>query len=1172
MTEPGGAIASVRVLGGVHPLTDAGVVVDLPSASQRRLLAILALHSPRRLRSEWLADVLGISSGALRTSISRLRTAIGAEVLQTASTGYALATEVDALQFCAAVVGAAASADRLQALEHALSLWTGPALEEFRGEEWADGEIARLTEMHAGTVDDCAEELIAARRSADAVALLEAQIARYPYRDASRGLLIRALASAGRQADALRAYQQYRSFLIDELGTEPSPEVVRIERRVATNWDGIQSESERDAHSPGAPISIPLPSALAQEARFVGRVQELGALADELASVAGGGLHAVVLRGEPGIGKTTLLAAFAQSVVAAERATVVYGRCDETGVPLQPFRSALASCVEHAPIALLSEHVARCGGELARICPRLATRVATAPAPTISDDATERFLVFEAAADLLRRFASSRPLVLVFDDLQWAEPTALLMLRHVAHALADAPVLLVAGSREPGEHASEELRVALADLERGPSRRVELAGFDDDELVDLIAVAPIGIDVEAGRFAAALRDETAGNPLFASQLIRHWIESGRFERDEVAVARLDVAESDVPPSLRDVVWRRVNVLGPDAARVLTAASVLGIEFSEDVLVDMVGVAESVVVATLDTAMRAGLLVDTGSVHRSLRFVHALVANALYADLGRSLRVRLHGQAARALEKSAEELRPDVVVQLARHCARAGWPAAAQQWSTLAGDQALEQLAPIEASHHYRVALDAAIALHRPEAERADLMVRLGEAQHRAGDPQGLDMLAHGAELARRNGASDTLIRAAFASNVGYMRLDPNAPEYMATVEAAVAVADPADVATYARLLALLAQSLHFTPQAERRVALAHQALDLANREHDPTLVARVAPGVLCGLWAPGTAELRARVAARAVAAAEASGDPKLEFGADLLAWDIAVETADHTSAARRLAKLRSAVRSLGEPMVRWQVGLCDAFEAMMAGRLDEAEAIATATVELGMQIGAPTAFTMFAGQLFVIGTFAGRHAELLPLVEQMATDNPGVVAIKLGYGVVCAAVGREEVAREILHEGMASGFAELPVDNLWTTAVIGYSVLAIELEHVEAAAQLLPLILPFADEVAFNGISSQGPIAAYAGKLESLLGYHDDAEEHLRIALEIADRFGWRYHRATTLLALAQARHRRLGLLDDEARAWLGEASELCRTLGFRSWIPQIDALAGADPEGAHRP
>ena len=200
MGGPPEQIAGVRVLGNVCAVAADGSVIDLPSPSQRRLLGLLALHAPRRLRSEMLADVLGVSPGALRTTVSRLRSAVGLDVLLTSSTGYALECDVDASQFCHAVAAASRSEDRVLAFQQALKLWTGPALDEFVGEEWAAGEIARLTEIHAGTVDDYAEELIAEQRAADSVAVLQAHVAQYPYRDRSRALLIRSLASAGRQA------------------------------------------------------------------------------------------------------------------------------------------------------------------------------------------------------------------------------------------------------------------------------------------------------------------------------------------------------------------------------------------------------------------------------------------------------------------------------------------------------------------------------------------------------------------------------------------------------------------------------------------------------------------------------------------------------------------------------------------------------------------------------------------------------------------------------------------------------------------------------------------------------------------------------------------------------------------------------------------------------------
>ena len=159
-----------------------------------------------------------------------------------------------------------------------------------------------------------------------------------------------------------------------------------------------------------------------------------------------------------------------------------------------------------------------------------------------------------------------------------------------------------------------------------------------------------------------------------------------------------------------------------------------------------------------------------------------------------------------------------------------------------------------------------------------------------------------------------------------------------------------------------------------------------------------------------------------------------------------------------------------------------------------------------MQIGDPDAFTFFAGQCFVIGTFAGRHDDLLPLVEQAARDNPGILPFEIAYAIICAAVGATRWPRRSWTRGWRTGSTGLPVDNMWTTSVIGYAVLAIELEDADAAAQLLPVIEPFAGAVSFNGVTSQGPIAAYVGKLASLVGEHDLAEDHLRAALETATR------------------------------------------------------------------
>ncbi len=1113
--------------GPVQVVCSSGRVIDLPGTSQRRLLGVLALHPRTSVRVEWLADLLDVTPGALRKLVFRLRKLLGDAAVATTATGYRLDLAVDADLFCRDVEAGA--------LEAARSRWVGTALEEFAGEAWATGEVARLTELHASITEDIAAAMIAAKQSADAVALLEAHVAAYPLRDRPRGLLLEALAGEGRQADALRAFQQYRAMLSEEIGTEPSPEVRAIEQHIATSWGA-------------ATVAIPLPLALVSPARVIGRSFERRAFAESARRARASGLQTMGLSGEPGIGKTTLLAAFATDVADRDEHAVLYGRCDDGGaVPLQPFRDLVGWCVAHASTALLEAHAARYGGELLRIAPQLAERVPVRE-PTTSDDATERFLLFEAVADLLRRVAGDGLLVVMLDDLHWAEPTTLLLLRHLARGLADAPVVLVASYRD-SEHLSEEFRRLWADLDRSDARRLTLWGFDDADLADLVALEA---GVTTPEVTARLRKESAGNPLYATQLVRHWVESAALENE---------SELAVPPSLRDVVWSRVAALGPQTSEVLSAAAVLGVEFDDDALGALVDLEANVVDGALDAAIGAGLLVPVDPMTKTMRFAHALVANALYAELRPVRRRRLHERAARVLEARDPALSQDTVMALARHCELGGRLGDATRWASAAGDHALAHLAPSEAARWYRTALEHSTALSEPDAARADLGVRLGIARQRAGDPSAYATLQEAGELAQRAGAPEVLVRAALATDRGFLRLGSFAPQQLAIVEAAVAVADPDDVGAYTRLLALFGQALIDTPRAKLRETVALQALGLAIASADPTLLPAIASAVLYALWAPGSSALRADLAARAVAAAAASGDPFLEFKTHVAAYTVAVELADPDGAASSLEKLRAIAAEIGEPRMRWTVGIYETFDATMAAHLDDAERILGENLELGLQIGEPDAFTVYAAQFFAIGTFAGRHAELFDTVEQLSKEAPTASPLRLAYAIICAAVGHDETARAILAETQTVGFSDIPRDMFWMTSVVGCAVLAVELEDVEAAAALFSILEPFAAEVAFNGASSQGPVAAYVGKLASLLGRHDLADTYLMAALEIAGGFGWEYHRATILIALAQSRLRRTGELDAGAHAWLDEADAICRAHGVRGWAAKIEAL-----------
>lgn len=225
------------VLGPLRVVDADGAQVNLTSVAQRRLVSLFVCRVGAVVSADSLAEKLELSAGALRTSVSRLRRVVGFDVLVTAAPGYALRTEnLDSRRFEQLVAGASATADPGEAraaLEEALALWRGEAYGEFAHEDWAAAESRRLAELRAGAIEDLAERLIETGGWSAAIATVQPLIDAEPFRDRPRGLLMRALAGCGRRTDALRAFQGYRAFLLDEVGTEPSDAVVALDREIA---------------------------------------------------------------------------------------------------------------------------------------------------------------------------------------------------------------------------------------------------------------------------------------------------------------------------------------------------------------------------------------------------------------------------------------------------------------------------------------------------------------------------------------------------------------------------------------------------------------------------------------------------------------------------------------------------------------------------------------------------------------------------------------------------------------------------------------------------------------------------------------------------------------------------------------------------------------------------
>lgn len=293
----------VRILGRIGADLADDTRFDPPSGPQRRLLALLAMRAGRPVTSETLCDLFDLSSGAVRTTVSRLRKSLGADALTTTAGGYVLDVETDAQQFQTAVTRARSlpadrAADELMA---ALEMFNGPALDEFADEPWATSEVTRLNELRAAVVEDLVAIRLEQQLFDEALDLLHPHIEAFPYRDRPRELMMRALALSGRQVEALRAYQDYRSVLVEDVGVDPSDALRDLERQISAGDVGPKTAPANVVRVvPRSPVST-LTNLQALPNEFIGRGEDQVTVAQALSET-----RLVTLLGPGGVGKTRL--------------------------------------------------------------------------------------------------------------------------------------------------------------------------------------------------------------------------------------------------------------------------------------------------------------------------------------------------------------------------------------------------------------------------------------------------------------------------------------------------------------------------------------------------------------------------------------------------------------------------------------------------------------------------------------------------------------------------------------------------------------------------------------------------------------------------------------------------------------------------------------------------
>jgi eukaryotic-like serine/threonine-protein kinase len=906
---------------------------------------------------------------------------------------------------------------------------------------------------------------------------------------------------------------------------------------------------------------------------FVGREAELAQLRDAADETLAGHGRSVLIAGEPGIGKTRTaeeLATYAQ----VRGANVHWGRCHEDeGAPAYwPWVQVIRSYVRSADPVALAWEMGSGAADIARVVPEVAERVGEVSAPDEAEDEAARFRLFDSISGFLASASTSRPLVIVLDDLHWADEPSLLLLQFLARGLGDARLLLIGTYRDVELGRHHPLSRMLGELSgAGQASRVALHGLSDREVRRYIEMTA-GAE-PAPELVRAVHDQTEGNPFFLAEVVRLLAAEG-------TLSAPGTASLAIPQGVRDVVGRRLDRLSGEANKELAVAAAIGRDFDVQVLTKVAGSDAETVEAALAGAVSAQLLAETSA--GRYRFSHALVRETLYEELSAAQRPALHRQIAEALE---ELYSPDPArlkrrfAEVAHHFlegAAGGDAEKAVDYAVRAAQSATAQLGHEEAAELYERALETLELCGPDEQRRAELLVALGEAQAKAGKlAEARDTFDRAADAALELGSTEVLVRAAFGiayvSEVGAM--DDRVVE---VVEAALDRVGPEDSLDRARLLSWLGQEYIWVDPQGRARELFEGANEMARRlGDDRTLAFTLSRGAFVDLD-PDAARRLVEGQTEVLELARRVSDRESELRAYVLRLSGHLALGDVPAVDQDLEAYARLAADLRQPQHLWHVPLLRGMRATIDGRFDVAEEFAAEARAGGERAQEPLAQQFFAIQAALRYRLQGRLDEIAPAIEQLAARYPAIAAWRIAAALTHADLGQLDEARAEFERIAADDFAGLPfVAAQWMAAIAILCEIAKALEDAERADKLHALFEPFRGQtvVAGRAAACWGPVSRYLGITSATAGKLDLAIEELEDAIALCERMGDRpflaqtHHNLACVLLERDARGDRERALD-----LLDRCLDAAQELGMRAITDQAlseklaaQGLAGAD-------
>jgi class 3 adenylate cyclase len=902
---------------------------------------------------------------------------------------------------------------------------------------------------------------------------------------------------------------------------------------------------------------------------FVGREREMEQLKGRLADAFSGLGSVVMVVGEAGIGKTRLLQEFA-TYARLRGAQVLWGAAyeGEARLPYGPFAEALRDYVSRTSVETLRRAVTEGSSVLAHLAPELRAKLPDLPEPPPVAAEAEAYRLFQEVTEFLKNASTSAPLVLVLEDLQWADKGTCSLLQHLARRLAGARLLVAISCREAELEPGHPLRECLPHLRRESGFwELPLKGLRESEVRELVTVLA---EHEVPRpLVLALHQETEGNPFFVQETLKHLIETEVLYQEEGRWASKATTISDIglPGSVRDVMERRLSGLSEECRRLLQVGSVLGRRFSLSLAQRVADLDEEVTLRAVEEALAAQVVWEQRQERRTYyQFSSTLLRENLYARLSAPRRERLHLRAAQALEEAYPDRLEEYAAELAYHYREAGEGAPAEtayRWAVKAAQQATAAYAPAEAVSLYSSALELADALGLSQGGKAALLWDLGRARWRASDFEGV--IQSYEEAAREfEGAGDVAGAArTYTTLAAFLPWQGRLRRGLQFAEKGLELVGPADRAERAVLLAqhaFISLCIHRFDTAFEEVA---EVESLAEHVTDPSALGMLFNGIAYFHWLACFPQKAQEAGDRTAAGFEAAGDVTATCYARL--WSLlSATTQGRVSAAgpewvdlRRLSEQRLAFQPA------CTAGLYVAWQRLLAGDLVESERIAeeVSTLISEMRIFAliPLVLEYYPAHMTVAGCYDEAETRLAAL-EATVRRPGGWLAGSWPYRLrLCLEKGDTASARKLLADRPQWPFEEpLTLGGAGNLLACGEALAELgETEGLDACYQRLR-------ELNGRGVEFVWPclVSRVMAMLDAARKRWDDATTFFEKALGLARRLGYRLELAATLLPYAKMRLARDAPGDAEAAtAMLNEALQLYQDMGLPQRAEKVLAV-----------